>query len=143
MIKTDSEYTKAVQKVRDERLRIEAEQTRLRKEGVASDLIKLALDPLVSFAFQLDEEIRFYENIKRGTFPELHNLSGIGRLLIALRIYRNMQQRELAQKIGVSESQVSRDERNEYRGASIEKVREVLEALDGDLVSEIDTQIRA
>jgi len=143
MIKTDSEYKKAVEKVRDERRRIDAEQNRLKKEGVPKDLIQLAIDPLASFTMQLEEEIHFYENIKRGVFPELQNLEGLGRLLIALRINRNIQQKELAQALGVTESQVSRDERNEYQGASIEKIREVLKVLGVNMISEIDTKIRA
>lgn len=143
MIKTEAEYKKAVLKVQEERKRIESEFDRLKSQGVPQELIHLAIDPLASFTMQLEEEIRFYEDVKRGVFPELSNLSGIGRLLVALRINRNMQQKDLAIKLGVSEAQVSRDERNEYHGASIEKVRQVLEALDGNLVSEIVTKIRA
>jgi DNA-directed RNA polymerase specialized sigma subunit len=143
MIKTESEYVKAVKKIEEERSRIEAEQARLAKEGVPEDLIHLAIDPLASFAMQLEEEVRFYEDIKRGVFPKVHNLSGLGRLLIALRINRGIQQKELAKKLGVSEAQVSRDERNEYRGASLEKVQDVLGALEGDLVSGMEMQIRA
>ncbi len=142
MIKTDAEYRNAVKKVRDERLRITAEQSRLKKEGVSEKLIHLAIDPLATFTMQLEEEIRFYEDTKQGVFPALHNLSGIGRLLIALRIHKNMQQKDLAKMLGVSEAQVSRDERNEYHGASIEKVRAVLEALEGNLVSGIELQRR-
>src|SRR2546421_13058436 len=37
----------------------------------------------------------------------------IGQLLIAARIANGMSQRELADRLGVSETQVSRDERNE------------------------------
>lgn len=143
MIKTESEYSKAVIKVREERQRLETEQNRLKKEGVPDELIHLAIDPLASFTMQLEEEIRFYEDTKRGKFPELHNLSGIGRLLIGLRINQNMSQKELAQKLKVNESQVSRDERNEYHGASVEKIRSVLDALGGDLISEISVKIRA
>ena len=143
MIKTEFEYKKAVEKVREERQRIEAEQTRLRKAGVADALLNLAIDPLASFTMQLEEEIHFYENIKQGVFPELHNLAGIGRLLIALRISKDIQQKELAKKLGVAEAQISRDERNEYHGASIEKIRSVLEALEGTLISGIETRVRA
>ena len=46
----------------------------------------------------------------------LSRLTAIGRLLTALRIAGGLAQRELAQRLGVDESQVSRDERNEYFG---------------------------
>jgi transcriptional regulator with XRE-family HTH domain len=40
-------------------------------------------------------------------------LRGLGHLLIALRIAQGVSQRELAKRLEVHESQVSRDERNE------------------------------
>lgn len=141
MIKTESEYRKAVSKVREERQRIETERSRLKKDGVPDDLLSLAIDPLTSFMLQLEEEIQFYERIKRGVFPSLENLGGIGNLLVALRINKCMSQKELANRLGVKESQVSRDEKNEYRGASIEKVNEVLKALSARIVSHVNTDV--
>jgi ribosome-binding protein aMBF1 (putative translation factor) len=40
-----------------------------------------------------------------------------------------MSQRELAAKLEVHESQVSRDERNEYHGITVERVIKILDAL--------------
>lgn len=40
-----------------------------------------------------------------------------------------MTQAELANKLGVSESQVSRDERHEYYGATTEKIETVMESM--------------
>jgi len=40
------------------------------------------------------------------------------------------------------DAQVSRDERNEYHGASIEKVQKVLEALGVTLKSEVENPYR-
>lgn len=74
-----------------------------------------------SFSLQLAEEVESYERLKRGQFSEIENLHGLGRLLIGLRIARNLSQRELADKLGVHESQVSRDERNEYHGVTVRR----------------------
>lgn len=41
-----------------------------------------------------------------------------------------MTQAELAKKLGVSEAQVSRDERHEYYGATTEKIEKVMKAMD-------------
>jgi len=38
-------------------------------------------------------------------------------------------QRELAERLGVHESQVSRDERNEYHGITLERAARVVDAL--------------
>ncbi len=90
----------------------------------------MAIDPLLSFSAQLKDEIEGYEKIKRGDFDSIKNLCSVGRTLIALRIFKGMKQKELAQKLNVSEAQVSRDEANEYYGASVEKIQKVLDALD-------------
>ena len=66
--------------------------------------------------------------MRGGEFEELLNFQGMGRMLIALRIHRGMSQRELAERLGVHESQVSRDERNEYNGITLERLTKVVEA---------------
>ena len=86
-----------------------------------------------SFHLQLVEEVESYERLKRGEFEEIQNLRGIGRLLIGLRIAQGLSQRELAERLGVNESQVSRDERNEYHGVTIERAARVLDALQADV----------
>ncbi|WP_349775629.1 helix-turn-helix transcriptional regulator [Halalkalibacter oceani] len=50
------------------------------------------------------------------------NLHQLGKTLIAYRIYLGMSQQDLAERLGVSPSQVSRDERNEYYGARLERL---------------------
>ena len=59
--------------------------------------IKRVLDPVRSFNEQIKEEVSSYERLKRGEFDELQNFSGIGRLLIALRIAKGLTQREFAE----------------------------------------------
>ena len=72
-----------------------------------------------------------YERLKRGEFEELDNLRGLGQLLITSRIAQGISQRDLAKRLGVHESQVSRDERNEYFGITLERAVKVLDALNG------------
>ncbi len=87
---------------------------RLKETGLSDVEIKRVIDPMESFHLQLQEEVESYERLKRGKFEELDNLRGLGHLLISLRVAQGMSQRELAKKLNVHESQVSRDERNEY-----------------------------
>jgi len=58
-------------------------------------------------------------------------------MLIALRIARGVSQRKLAERLGVHESQVSRDERNEYHGITLDRASRVLDALEVDLRSTV------
>ena len=91
-----------------------------------------------SFHLQLQEEVTSYERLKRGEYEDLENLRGLGHLLVSLRITRGITQRELASRLDVHESQVSRDERNEYHGVSVDRVTKVLEALGAQLRTKIE-----
>ncbi len=135
MIRNEVEYRESVSRLQAERDRMAAYLDDLRKKGVSEVEIKRVIDPLRSFHDQLAEEVASYERLLRGEFWELVNFDGLGRLLIALRIASGVTQRQLAQRLGVHESQVSRDERNEYHGATMERVRRVLDALHVELKS--------
>lgn len=130
MIKTDSAYKKAVEKLKEDKKLIEAQKNKLIDLNLTEEQIDQALQPMITFHIQLKEEVEYYEAIKRGIFLPIIDLSGIGRTLIAYRIYRNMSQEKLAQKLGVSPAQISRDERNEYYGATIEKIQKVMTVLE-------------
>src|SRR5665213_3257552 len=120
MIRNDNEYEDAVARIKEEKKRMGAEKLRLAGEGLSPAEVKRALDPMRSFHLQLEEEVEGYEKLKRGEFDELLNFQGIGRMLVALRIHQGLSQRQLAEKLGVHESQISRDERNEYNGITLE-----------------------
>lgn len=87
------------------------------------------------------QELEAYERLKRGDFGQLVNLKGLGRQLIALRIARGLTQRQLAERLGVHESQVSRDERNDYHGITVERAQRVLEALSAQMKSTFELVI--
>jgi ribosome-binding protein aMBF1 (putative translation factor) len=139
MIRSETEYQDAVRRVAAEAARIKQERAKLAERGLTKEQIKRALDPLRSFHEQLKEELASYERLKRGEFDDLRNFDGLGRLLIALRIARGVSQRELADRLGVHESQVSRDERNEYHGVTVERAHRILEVLDVELRSAVET----
>jgi transcriptional regulator with XRE-family HTH domain len=82
--------------------------------------------------------VESYERLMRGEFDELRNFEGVGRLLIAARIAKGVTQRELAERLGVHESQVSRDERNEYHGVTVERANRILETLGVELRSTVE-----
>jgi len=110
----------------------------MKEMNLSSAQRKRALDPLQSFSAQLEEEMEAYERAQRGSFESTTNLHGLGRLLIGARIYRGLSQRELASRLGVHESQVSRDERNEYGSITVERASRILEALGVEMVSELE-----
>lgn len=132
MIRNELEYQEAVQRVKEESQRLRQQEKQLKELKLSKAEIKRVLDPIKSFHLQLEEEVQSYERLKRGEFDEVRNFDGMGRLFIALRISQGMTQRELAERLGVHESQVSRDERNEYHGITLERAGRLLEALGAD-----------
>ncbi len=141
MIRNETEYQQAVARVDAERKRFAEHFEEWRKQGFTPEQIDKLKEPLESFHMQLVEEIKSYERLKRGQFSEFENLDGIGQLLIGLRIARGLTQRKLAELLGVGETMVSRDERNEYHGITVDRARRVLEALGGvRLVTRVEVE---
>jgi hypothetical protein len=138
MIRNETEYQEAVRRFKEEKKRLSEHRARLAEMGLSAAELKRALDPLVSFQAQLEEEIDAYERLQRGDLPPLLNLHGLGRSLVLLRIAKGLTQRELAERLDVHESQVSRDERNDYHGVTVERASRVLEALSVQMTSEFE-----
>jgi ribosome-binding protein aMBF1 (putative translation factor) len=137
MIRNENEYREAVSRLAEEKKRIKAQRAELKKMGLGASEIKRAVDPILSFHQQLEEEVRSYERLKRGEYDELSDLRGVGHLLISVRIAQGVTQRELADRLGVHESLVSRDERNEYHGITLERAARILYALGVELRSKV------
>ena len=137
MIRNEAEYKAAVRRVKEQGERLKQQAAHLRATDLTKEEVKRVTDPVRSFHEQLKEEIESYERLKRGEFDELRNLSGFGELLVALRIAKGFTQRELAKRLDVSESQISRDERNEYHGITVDRANRILEALDVEVTTEV------
>lgn len=138
MIRNETEYQEAVNRLGAERSRLAEARSRLVASGLSEEETKRVVDPMESFHLQLQEEVESYERLKRGEFEELENLHGLGTLLISLRIAQGVSQRELARRLNVHESQVSRDERNEYFGVTLERAVKILDALNVRLRSKVE-----
>lgn len=141
MIRNESEYREAVKRLADEVARMKEERARLMEMDLSKEEIKRALDPVKSLHEQLKEEVHSYERLMRGEFDELRNFEGLGRLLIAIRIAKGVSQRELAERLGVHESQISRDERNEYHGVTVERAGRIVECLGVEIRSVVEGMV--
>lgn len=130
MIRTDREYSELKQRLSEARQLLEKQRKHFESMGLTKDEVKRALAPTISFQKQQLEELEFYERLKDGKIPKsFYSFDSIGTLLIAARIARGWTQRELADKLGVSESVVSRDEKNEYHGITKERAARLCAAL--------------
>ena len=80
---------------------------------------------------QLEGEVGEYDKLKSGKFrlPKLERLDRIAPFIVKLRIAKGVSQVELARRLGVSKQVISRYEENEYQGASIDRIQEMLDAM--------------
>lgn len=138
MIRSEAEYQEALRRLEQDRMVAARQREALVRAGLPPEDVELAMQPLLSFHAQLAEEVAWYEDVRRRNFPAIHRLTEIGRLLIALRIANGLSQRELADRLGVSEAVVSRDERNEYHGITVERAQRVLDALKEGVTMSVD-----
>jgi DNA-directed RNA polymerase specialized sigma subunit len=138
MIRSEKEYAEAVERIGQEKERLSKQEAALKDMSLGPAEVKRALDPMRSFHQQLEEEVSSYERLKRGQFDEISNLGGIGQLLVSLRIARGLTQRQFAERLGVHETQVSRDERNEYHGITLERAARILNTLHVEVRSRVE-----
>jgi transcriptional regulator with XRE-family HTH domain len=133
MIRSEAEYRDAVAHSQRTAERLVQYREELRAKGLSPDEVEKVVGAMVSLNDDLQEEIGRYRRFKGGDLSDFKGLREIGQLLIAARLARGLSQRELSERLKIHESQVSRDERNEYQGISVERAVQVLEVLSIDL----------
>ena len=129
MIRTESEYQRTLKQLEEGRGHLEAQRQQLVEAGLDDEALEQAMHPLLTFQAQLVEEVEAFEKLKRGNLGTIESLESLGRWLVGARIAKGWTQKELAERLGVSEAQVSRDERNEYHRVSTEKAQRILDVL--------------
>ena len=138
MIRSEHEYQEALRRYRQDREVAEKQREALVAAGLTPEQVERAMEPLLAFQAQLGEEITWYEDVRRRSFSPARRLTDLGRLLIALRIASGLTQKQLASRLGVSEAAVSRDEKNEYHGITLERAQRVLDALGATLATTVE-----
>ena len=83
MIRSDAEYREARRRLEQDRDVAEKQRAALVAAGLSSEEVERAMQPLLSFQAQLEEEIAWYDAVRQGRFPAIRNLTQIGRLLVA------------------------------------------------------------
>jgi ribosome-binding protein aMBF1 (putative translation factor) len=121
-----------------EKQRLSRQESELKAMGLKAAQLKRAMDPVRSFHQRLIEEVRSYDRLRRGRFDDAPNLRELGPLLVSLRIARGLTQRQLAKRLKVHETLVSRDERNEYHGITLDRAARILEALGATVRSHVE-----
>jgi len=137
MIRNESAYQEAQNRLQQDTDVVERLRQAYAAQGLTTSELATAMEPLLSFQAQLQEEVAWYENVSQGNLPTIGRLTDIGRLLIALRIASGLTQRAFAEKLEVSEAAVSRDERNEYHGIMVERAQRILDVLEAEVTTHV------
>ena len=122
---------KALEQLKQDKDYLQTHRKHLESIGISREQLERAIQPALSFHEQLKEEVETYEQMRRGELGTLTSLTNIGRWLIGVRIAKGLSQKELAERLDVSEAQVSRDERNDYHGVTVERAQYILQTMGG------------
>ena len=131
MIKNEREYkiTKSWLKKFQEALK----QAKLRKAKDENDAerLQIRIAGIESQIEELIDDIARYEALKSGKTQSftVTDLRDLPLVIIQARIARNLTHKALAEKLGVSEKQVQRDEANEYATAGLNRLIKVADTL--------------
>jgi HTH-type transcriptional regulator/antitoxin HigA len=137
MIRHEHAYHRAKKKLNEERARLDQLVRSLKEEGLSEDAIARTTRPMARDVDALADQVDAYERARDGELGEVVNLHGFGELLVQARIARDITQSELARRLEVDPSQVSKDERLRYKGITLERAQRVLAALEVTMVSKI------
>jgi ribosome-binding protein aMBF1 (putative translation factor) len=96
-------------------------------------------DALANQLADLREEMEEYETLKSGhrRVFELDSFAELPRALIQSRIALGLSQKDLAERLGLKEQQIQRYEATEYAGASVQRLKEVIQALGVQVREEV------
>jgi DNA-binding transcriptional regulator YiaG len=88
---------------------------------------------------ELREELERYDDLRSGRVVQrtLNSLRELPIALIEARIAGRLTQRELAKRLGVPEQQVQRWEANSYSGVAIDRLQEIADALQLEVLETV------
>jgi len=105
---------------------------KIKEERKGSTLIEIEENAIKSQIKELEDQVREYELLwaSKTPIPVLQSFESIPRALIKARISLGLNQKELAERVGLKEQQIQRYESTEYETASLARIRQFIKALD-------------
>jgi transcriptional regulator with XRE-family HTH domain len=94
-------------------------------------IVKAQREALTSQLADLNRQLADYNSLRSGECRvlELTSFDDLPRALIQARIALGLSQKELAERLGLKEQQLQRYEATEYASASMDRVKEIINAL--------------
>src|SRR5216683_1297473 len=106
----------------------------------AAQVVGLQRASLVGQLAELDAQLREYEQLRAGQLAtaRVPSLADLPDALVRARIAAGLSQRELAGRLGMKEQQIQRYESDGYAGASLSRLREVMDALGVEFEGDVE-----
>ncbi len=133
MIKNQEEYNVCKIKCSQGREKMEAQLLKMRERGYGETEISRILCGTERLVEKNRNDIMVYERLQKKDLTVLHELP-LNKQLIALRIYLDISQAQLAQSLGIPEEQLARDEQHDYCGITMERYLQILRVLGIHLI---------
>lgn len=133
MIRTEDEYRVGLRRLEESKNAIAQTHAVLQQQGIDAATIDMLLESMRALQRDVQDEVVAYERARDFDFDQVP-FAGLGRLLISLRIARRMSVSALAEALGVDKGNVSRDEKNDYRSITRDRIERVLAALNVELM---------
>ncbi len=131
MIKNEREFRITQAQAEKFRAAIAAATRARPPKGVAPKLHQVSIDAMRAQLGDLERELRDFTDLQspRANRTIEGSADELGALLIKARIARGWSQRELGERLGLHMQKIQQYEATEYEGASVTRVREVLQIL--------------
>ncbi|MEQ8201064.1 MAG: helix-turn-helix transcriptional regulator [Syntrophomonadaceae bacterium] len=133
MIKTERQYQQARLKCQEGQEQLQHQIAGMKERGYEDHEIECLTGCTIRMLDESRRAIDLYRRLK-GKDPHALGELPLNRQLIGLRIFLGLSQAKLAARLGISRSEVARDEKNEYRGLTLERHQQLLEVMGLKLV---------
>ncbi len=141
MLTSDTEYKRTLGTIRNTEKMVEDQIAKFRAEGVSEAAIEMCVGFTRGLLRDMHKEATEYKSLKEGHIPTF-SVDEPGISLVRLRIASGKSQKDLADLLGVSAAQVSRDERREYYNVSWHRVVEIVRLLGYHVEVKVSTNAR-
>ena len=131
MIKNERQYRVTITQLRAFQESLEKVESMEAPPDVEPELLTATQAAFSAQQEELQADVEEYEALQRGEVSRFiaESLSDLPRILIKARIALGLTQRDLAARLDAKEQQVQRWEAMDYENASIETLKQVIEAL--------------
>ncbi len=105
----------------------------------AAQIVELERASLLGQLAVLDSQVSEYEQLRAGQLAtaRVPSLAELPDALVRARIAAGLSQRDLAGRLGMKEQQIQRYESDGYAGASLSRLREVMDALGVEFEADV------